>query len=186
MIRLLPFLLLGATAVRAQPLPVVPPSSEVAAPFAIPTLRGDTVRLADFAGKVVVVNLWATWCGPCLNELPDLGRLHRDFEAEGLAVVGVAHAMSDTTLFDDYAERLDVDFPLLFSTDRLPPTYGPRIVWPTTLLIDREGRLRRQTLGHIPDLQLGAEIMALIGEGPAPAVAEQPDRMAVCRPGECT
>lgn len=174
MIRLLPFLLLGATAVRAQPLPVVPPSSEVAAPFAIPTLRGDTVRLADFAGKVVVVNLWATWCGPCLNELPDLGRLHRDFEAEGLAVVGVAHAMSDTTLFDDYAERLDVDFPLLFSTDRLPPTYGPRIVWPTTLLIDRAGHVRLFVQGATTYDALEPLVRSLLAEAPpSPIVGGQ-------------
>lgn len=57
---------------------------------------------------------------------------------------------------------------------------------PTTLLIDRVGRLRRQTLGHIPNLQLGTEIMALIGEGRLPMGVEQPDGMAACRPGECT
>lgn len=164
MIRFLPFLLLRAAPVLAQPLPVVPPSTEIAAPFAIPTLQGDTVRLADFAGKVTVVNLWATWCGPCLNELPDLARLHRDFEAEGLAVVGVAHAMSDTTLFDDYAERFGVAFPLLFSTDRLPPNYGPRIVWPSTFVIDRAGRVRLYLQGATTYDDLAPLVRSLLAE----------------------
>lgn len=166
MIRILPFLLLGSASVQAQPLPVVPPSSEIAAPFAIPTLRGDTVRLADFAGKVTLVNLWATWCGPCLHELPDLGRLDRDFRDEGLAVVGVAHATSDTTLFADYAERFDLDFPLLFSTDRLPPTYGPRIVWPSTLLIDRVGHVRLFVQGATTYDALEPLVRSLLAEAP--------------------
>jgi len=160
-------LLLSACTARAQPWPEVPASAEVAAAFSVPTPAGPSVQLSDLAGKVVVLNLWATWCAPCLQELPDLGRMARDLDGEGLRVVGVAEAQSDTSRFAALATRYAVGYPLAFPDTALPASYGPRNVWPSTFLIDRAGRVRLYLQGPTTYDELLPLVKSLLAE-PAP------------------
>lgn len=161
-------------------------------------LNADTpITLAALRGRTVMVCAFQMLCPGCVSHgLPQAQRVAELFRPAEVAVIGLHcvfehhDAMGPNALrafLHEYRIRFPVgiDEPDGLGQPHTMRRYGLEGT-PTTLLIDREGRLRRQTLGHIPDLQLGAEIMALIGEGPAPAVAEQPDRMAVCRPGECT
>ncbi len=156
----------------------------------------EPVTLAALRGRAVMVCAFQMLCPGCVSHaLPQAQRVAGLFRPSDLAVIGLHSvfehhdAMGPNALrafLHEYRIRfpVGVDEPDGLGQPHTMRRYGLEGT-PTTLLIDREGRLRRQTLGHIPDLQLGAEIMALIGEGRMPAVVEPPDRMAACKPGEC-
>lgn len=160
--RLLLFAGLLAPAASAQL--VVPPAREVAASFALPLVGGDTLRLADLSGRVVVLNLWATWCAPCVRELPDLARLHHAFAGRGLTVLGVAEAQSDPAAIRAYAQRFSIPYPLAFPDTALPPSYGPRNVWPSTFVIDRRGGVRLYLQGPTTYDELAPLVEAVLDE----------------------
>ena len=119
----------------------------VAPAFSLPSLAGSPVALQSFRGKLVVVNFWATWCPPCVAEMPSLERLHRTLGGEGLQVLGVSIDEDEGALRKFVAARA-VTFPIL----RDP---GGRIAagdyrttgWPETFVIDAAGVLKEQYVG---------------------------------------
>ena len=127
-----------------------------APPFEATALDGRTVSLADFRGKVVLLNAWATWCAPCRTEMPALERVHRRLAPRGLAVVAVSQDAAPGGLgalggpegdVARFAAELGLTFPILLDpAGRLQDRY--RITGlPTTFLIDRHGRIARRVLG---------------------------------------
>lgn len=103
------------------------------------TVDGRTVSLASLRGKVVVLNFWATWCQECRPEMPMFERLHREFAAQGLMVLGI-NAREGTEAVRAYAKELGLTFPLILdSKGEINGTYGV-IGLPTTFLIDRNGQ----------------------------------------------
>ena len=108
-------------------------------------LDGSTVSLSDFEGQVLLLNLWAPWCGPCVGEMPDLARLQRDYGARGLAVAHLSQAGADE--IDAFREAIPTDGEHL-RTDAasLPAPFDASMI-PTTILIDRRGLVRQSFLG---------------------------------------
>lgn len=103
------------------------------------TAVGRTVSLASLRGRVVLLNFWATWCLECRSEMPLFERLHRDFAAQGLAVLGV-NAREQTAAIQSYAKELGLTFPLILDPKgEINSAYGV-IGLPTTFLIGRDGR----------------------------------------------
>jgi peroxiredoxin len=116
-------------------------SSAPAPDFTLRTLAGPNLRLAEQRGQVVMVNFWATWCGPCRQELPHLNRLYEKYHAAGFQLLGV-NVDDDVAKAADLAGKLGVKFPVLFDTDkRVTRTYDMSAM-PATVLIDRDGRVR--------------------------------------------
>jgi peroxiredoxin len=150
---------------RYAPLEVGRPAPH----YAAPDLAGDTVRLADLRGSVVVLNVWATWCAPCIREMPSLQRLADRFADRGLVVVGVsvdadgglAGGSADVRAF---VERLGLTFTILHDArgvvERLFGVSG----LPMTFVIDRDGRIHQKVLGEREwdGPELAAEIEALL------------------------
>ncbi|KLJ02415.1 TlpA disulfide reductase family protein [Luteimonas sp. FCS-9] len=118
--------------------------------FEVALLDGDRLRLPDaYAGRPVLVNLWASWCGPCIEEMPELDRFAREQGADGVQVLGVA--LDDRDAVAAFLHRIPVDYPIAIDTPG-PADAGvrlgnPRGVLPYTVLIDADGRLRRQRIG---------------------------------------
>jgi len=113
---------------------------------------GDTVHLKDYRGKTVLLNLWATWCRPCLTEIPYLQRLHEEFADQGLVVVGVS---VDAALHRDavieFVEKMGVTYDILLD----PETRSEKIFLarglPNSVLIDRKGVVAFSWLGEIQE-----------------------------------
>lgn len=139
---LLAALLLAAPPARAQTpdAPLAP--GDGLPPFALPTLSGDTLRLPDLAGRVVLVDFWASWCAPCLPELPRLRALHVR-HGDALAVVSIA-LDSNRDRLETLILRDTLDWPHVQVTDgfdaALPAAFGV-VALPSTFLFDAEGTL---------------------------------------------
>ena len=111
------------------------------------TTDGLTVSLASLQGKVVLLNFWATWCLECRPEMPLFERLHRDFAAQGLSVIGI-NAREGTAAIRQYSKELGLTFPLLLdSSGEINAAYGV-IGLPTTFLIGRDGRAVALAVGQ--------------------------------------
>lgn len=144
--------LIGINRDRFTPLDVGSRAPE----YAALTLGGDTVRLSSFAGNVVLLNIWATWCLPCVREMPALQRLHEQLGDRGLSIVavsvdepsalrgGVPGLVEEVR---EFARGFDLTFTVLYD-----PSGGIQSRYqvnglPTTFIIDRDGRIHRKVLG---------------------------------------
>jgi thiol-disulfide isomerase/thioredoxin len=116
--------------------------------FSVTDLRGRPVRSADFRGKVVLIDFWATWCGPCKKEMPGYQQLLDRYGPKGFVVIGFKFdTMKDTEDPVLFARRLGVRYPLAVASDAVKEKFGGIEGLPTTLLYDREGVLRNKVIG---------------------------------------
>ena len=116
--------------------------------FSATDLQGQHIASADLRGKVVLIDIWATWCGPCKKEMPGYQKLADKYSARGFAVVGLkANMMPDTENPLAFAKKIGVHYPLVVATDDLLKKFGGLEGLPTTLLYDRDGILRKKIIG---------------------------------------
>lgn len=130
---------------------VVP--SAVAPDFTLRTMKGPNLRLQEQRGQVVMVNFWATWCGPCRQEMPHLNKLYDKYKSSGFVLLGV-NIDDDAAKATDLATKLGLRFPVLLDTDkRVSRTYDMNAM-PATLLIDRDGKVRYIHRGYRDGVEL--------------------------------
>ncbi len=116
--------------------------------FDLQSLDGKNMKLSDFRGKAVLLNFWATWCGPCKIEMPWFVELQKEYGPQGFQIVGVA--MDEDASSEDIAKftkELGVNYPILLGKDSVGQSYGGVGVLPTTFFIDREGKLVAREFG---------------------------------------
>jgi len=123
-------------------------ANEMAPSYSAVDLDGEPVSLADLEGEVVLLNVWATWCTPCRQEIPELQALHEEHGAEGLRVVGVTvDSRSAESQIHDFIDRFGMTYDVWWDPDQTAvSTFGAMGV-PLTVLIDREGRVAWRHLG---------------------------------------
>lgn len=141
------------------------PAGAPAPDFTLRSSAGKNIRLQELRGEVVMVNFWATWCGPCREEMPALNRLHEKYRAAGFTLLGVS--------IDDkpdgavqMAKRLKVAYPLLHDTEKRASRQYDVSAMPMTFLIDRSGRMRFAHRGYVPGYEdkYEAQIRQLLKE----------------------
>ena len=115
--------------------------------FTLRSVGGANVRLAEQRGQVVMVNFWATWCTPCLQEMPHLSRLYERYRASGFVLLGV-NIDDDPRAAAALATKLGLRFPVLLDTDKKVSRIYDMSAMPATLLIDRDGRVRHIHRGY--------------------------------------
>jgi thiol-disulfide isomerase/thioredoxin len=124
-----------------------------APPFALKNLEGRLVApLKDYKGKIVVINFWATWCAPCLAEVPEFVRLQRSYRNRGLQVIGVTYPPVNPARIRRLAFKSRINYPLLFGNRRIAKLYGVTNVLPVTIIVGRQGRLEGRIDG-VTDLE---------------------------------
>ncbi len=123
-------------------------AAQPALAFTMTDSQGKTHRLADYKGKWVLVNFWATWCPPCLEEIPDLNALHEE-KKNNLVVIGVAMDYKDPRQVLDYAEQQMVSYPIVLGDYKMAAEVGPVRGLPTTYLYNPEGEVVAYNVGAL-------------------------------------
>ena len=124
-------------------------------------MNGASVRLADYKGKVIVLNFWATWCGPCQVEIPELVETYAHYKDQGVVVLGISIDDSAETL-RAYAPQKNMNYPVLLMQDDVDEAYGPIFGVPVTFFIGRDGKISRKHFGPVTKAQVEQEIKALL------------------------
>lgn len=122
-------------------------SNNLAPPFSMKNLAGEEVRLADLKDKVVILNFWATWCGPCRSEIPAFIKFQEAYRERGVEVVGVSLDDEEADYVGKVATRFGINYQVLMGTQEVVAAYGPIKAIPTTVIIDRMGNLYSRQLG---------------------------------------
>jgi thiol-disulfide isomerase/thioredoxin len=123
-------------------------SPGTAAPnFELASLEGQNMKLSDLHGKAVLLNFWATWCGPCKIEMPWFVELQKQYGPEGLQIVGVAMDDASSEDIARFAKDLGVNYPILLGKEAVGQSYGGVSVLPTTFFIDRDGKILAREFG---------------------------------------
>ncbi len=130
-------------------LPAGAAPADTAAPFSLRGLDGKAIRLSDYKGQPVVLDFWATWCGPCRAAMPHLAQLQEHYGAKGLVVIGVSVDDGSPHSVRRYAERLGVHFRLAMADEGVLDDYGPIRSIPTTIFINRKGEIVRRVVGYV-------------------------------------
>ena len=124
-------------------------------------MNGAAVKLADHKGKVILLNFWATWCPPCLAEIPEFIKVYEEKKKDGFLILGVS---TDDTAdqLKAFASEKRVNYPLLLITPELEDAYGPLFGLPTSVLIARDGSVCKRHFGPMSKEQLEKEIKPLL------------------------
>jgi peroxiredoxin len=140
------------------------PSSKLAlAPaWQLQDVDGKTVHSSDFKGRVVILDFWATWCGPCRMELPGLVELQKQYEKQGLAVIGVSVDQISPVEVKNFARQLGGNYPVVLADAVITQGFGGIGAIPTTFVIDREGRIVKEHLGFTEKEEFEKEIKLLL------------------------
>jgi thiol-disulfide isomerase/thioredoxin len=143
----------------------------IAPDFSLVTLDGEATSLVDFRGKAVVLNFWATWCGPCKIEMPWLIELQKQYGPQGLQVLGVALDDADTKDIAKFAQDMDVDYPILVGKEgereSIANAYGGVEFLPETFYLDRDGKILDKTFGLMKRSELEDNIKKAMASGSA-------------------
>ena len=117
--------------------------------FALKSATGENLRLSEYRGDVVMINFWATWCGPCRQEMPLLDELYNRYQRVGFNLLGV-NIDDDSSRAMKMATELGVSFPVLFDSRKEVSKLYEVNAMPVTVLVDREGNVRHVHLGYKP------------------------------------
>lgn len=129
--------------------------------FQLASLSGETVDLADYEGRPMLLNFWATWCPPCRMEMPHLERASRDYADAGLVVVGV-NQQESTRQVTSFVEEMGLSFPMLVDPDgRVGSSYGASSL-PMSVFVDAEGRVTAVHRGGLTQAQIDDYLSATI------------------------
>ncbi len=142
--------------------PMLPPNELTgAAPaFTLTNLDGKPVSLADFRGKVVVLDFWATWCPPCKREIPDFIDLQKEYGSRGVQIVGIA--LDELEKVQAFARQNGMNYPVLLGSDEVSMKYGGIEGIPTTFIIDKSGTIVNKFEGFRPRHVFESEIKRLL------------------------
>jgi cytochrome c biogenesis protein CcmG/thiol:disulfide interchange protein DsbE len=138
----------GAHSEQESGFEVTAPKQRLAAPaFRLPDLAAGRVSLEDFRGKVVLAHFWATFCVPCLHEMPGLETLWQEYRERGLVIVGIAADRGSVEVVRDFSRKTGITFPLLHDADGLVRNRYEVMALPMSYIIGRDGKISGRAIG---------------------------------------
>jgi thiol-disulfide isomerase/thioredoxin len=135
--------------------------------FTLQTLDGQEVTLSKLKGKVILLDFWATWCGPCRESIPHLIQLYKTHQKDGLEVVGMNVEKGEIDTVRRFVKSIDIPYPITLSPDDVQRSYKVSGL-PTTIFIDKQGRIREKVVGFTSEIakQMAAKVLTLLSEKP--------------------
>ena len=152
----------------SQPISSTDAKGKQAPDFALQDLQGKQVKLSDFRGKAVLLNFWATFCGPCKVEMPWLVELQKQYGPQGFEIVGVALDDSGKETIEKFAKQMGVNYTILQGQDAVGDAYGA-VGLPATYYIDRSGKIVDSALGLVTRSEIENNIKKSLAEGKSQA-----------------
>jgi peroxiredoxin len=149
----------GANAAKAASPALTP-----APLFELTGVDGKPVKLADYKGKVVILDFWATWCGPCRRGIPDLMSLYDQYKGKGFMVVGLSVDRGGMGAVKQFATANKMNYPVVLADPGTQSAYGGMYSIPTAFLIDQKGNIRKKYVGLQPKERLEKDVQALLSE----------------------
>ncbi len=132
--------------------------------FAIKDLQGKALSLADYKGKVLVLNFWATWCGPCRAEIPDFIEAYKENKARGLEILGVSVDRMEAERLLAFVNKAGINYPVALADRAIVQDYEPGDYIPATIVVDGKGVIRYRQVGQIEKAALVKLFDQLIAE----------------------
>jgi cytochrome c biogenesis protein CcmG/thiol:disulfide interchange protein DsbE len=117
--------------------------------FSLSTGDGKTVALSKLRGQVVVVNLWATWCGPCRSEIPGMLEVYNQYRSKGLEIVGISLDRDGWRVVNPFVEKMKITYPVVLGNGQVAEAYGGIEAIPTTFVVDRKGNVAARHVGYL-------------------------------------
>jgi len=159
------FLLAAPVACRVEGEDDAELGGAAAPPFALEDLAGRSVDLVDLAGKAVVLDFWATWCAPCIFQIPVLNAFHEQY-GDRVAVIGIAVDAGGREVVEPFAADHAIEYPILLGDEGLAQRYGAS-GFPTLFVLTPEGRIDSAHIGLVEEGALVAAVNAALGEAGA-------------------
>lgn len=127
-------------------------------------LNGTPLTLSSFRGKVVLLDFWATWCPPCVEEIPQFKELHATYKDKGLQVIGISMDVGGPEAVKSFVKSNGISYSIAMGDEYIARAYGGVVGLPTTFLIDKKGRIAKKFYGYRPKSFFEKEIQALLAE----------------------
>lgn len=126
-------------------------------------LNGKVVKSAEYSGKVIILNFWATWCGPCKMEIPDFKRLYDTYRDQGVEIIGVAMDREGKAKVAPFVTAAEINYPILLGARQIVTDYGPITAIPVTYVLSQDGKIYKRYIGARPGAVFEQDIKALLG-----------------------
>src|SRR5437868_4183173 len=142
--------------------------------FELTALDGSIVRLADYRGKAVMLDFWATWCGPCRIEMPWFPEIQKKYGPQGFTILAVAMDDSGLDAIKRFAREFGANYPILLGKDAIADAYGVNQGFPTNVFIDRDGKVIQGVVGLTGQRELEENIKRALASGSPTATTAAP------------
>lgn len=152
----------GATAEEKPTVLYFAKNPEPVPPFLVQDLSGRVISTATLKGKVIILNFWATWCGPCREEIPELIALQAQYPDQ-LMIIGISEDEAPPAQVAKFAEKMGINYPIIMASRQLDSEYGGVAAFPTSFLINPDGRVVQKDVGVYPFEYYNMQVRALLG-----------------------
>jgi len=142
--------------VRAEPVPATP-----APAWKLKDVNGNVISSEQFKGKVIVVDFWATWCGPCRMEIPGYIELQKKYRKDGLVIIGVSCDQDKNApqTVKNFMQKSGMNYQVVMADEDIQMAFGGMDAIPTTFIIDRAGKIRERKVGAEPTAEYEATLL---------------------------